>query len=126
MAPWRLRKCLLHIERLREKLNDWKIQHVNREANQRADALAKEGVDRQSDSLRVFLETGPRWIAVFLIAGMRVLSAFGSLQTGVELNGGKEFLFLSFWVLDGFGTLFFVMLDYWNWQRCLYRFSGKV
>ncbi|EOY02845.1 Uncharacterized protein TCM_017252 [Theobroma cacao] len=54
-TPWRLRKWLLHIERLREKLNDWKIQHVFREANQRADALAKEGVDQQSDSLRVFL-----------------------------------------------------------------------
>ncbi|XP_021296093.1 uncharacterized protein LOC110425486 [Herrania umbratica] len=54
-APWRLQKWLLQIERLREKHNDWKIQQDKREANQRADALAKEGVDRQSDSLRVFL-----------------------------------------------------------------------
>ncbi|XP_017978130.1 PREDICTED: uncharacterized protein LOC108662382 [Theobroma cacao] len=53
-APWRMRKRLIQIERMKEKLGDWEIHHIKREANQRTDSLAKEGVQLQSDMLRVF------------------------------------------------------------------------
>ncbi|XP_017974604.1 PREDICTED: 14.7 kDa ribonuclease H-like protein [Theobroma cacao] len=53
-APWRMRKWLIQIERMKEKLMGWDVKHVRREANQRADSLANEGVQLQNDILRVY------------------------------------------------------------------------
>ncbi|EOY00033.1 Uncharacterized protein TCM_009399 [Theobroma cacao] len=54
MAPWRMRKVVLQLERLKEELEGWEIRHVRREANQRSDALAKQGAYLQYDILRIF------------------------------------------------------------------------
>ncbi|XP_017974508.1 PREDICTED: uncharacterized protein LOC108661583 [Theobroma cacao] len=53
-APWRMQKWLIQIERMKEKLVGWDVKHVKREANQRADSLANEGVQLQDDILRVY------------------------------------------------------------------------
>ncbi|EOY14430.1 Uncharacterized protein TCM_033819 [Theobroma cacao] len=53
-APWRMQKWLIQIERMKEKLVGWDVKHVRREANQRADSLANEGVQLQDDILRVY------------------------------------------------------------------------
>ncbi|XVF56549.1 hypothetical protein PTKIN_Ptkin06aG0129900 [Pterospermum kingtungense] len=42
-APWKVRKFVNHILNLRSQLSDVQFLHICREANQRADHLAKEG-----------------------------------------------------------------------------------
>ncbi|EOY13586.1 Uncharacterized protein TCM_032186 [Theobroma cacao] len=53
-APWRMRKLILQMGRLKREVEGWEIRHVRREANQRTDTLAKEGVQLQSAILRTF------------------------------------------------------------------------
>ncbi|WRX22712.1 Ribonuclease H domain - like 10 [Theobroma cacao] len=48
-APWRLRKWILHIERLKKGISRWEVNHIFRERNQVADCLTKERVQRQED-----------------------------------------------------------------------------
>lgn len=44
--PWKLLNDLHAIDRLRAEVDCFKVSHVLREANEKADTLAKEGVDR--------------------------------------------------------------------------------
>ncbi|XVF54365.1 hypothetical protein PTKIN_Ptkin05aG0175600 [Pterospermum kingtungense] len=48
-VAWRMRNVSNHIENLKVLLAGWDIQHTLREANHRADMLAKEGVNRVVD-----------------------------------------------------------------------------
>ncbi|EOX92158.1 Uncharacterized protein TCM_001153 [Theobroma cacao] len=45
-TPWRMRKCLLQIEKLMADLPSLEIRHIKSEANQRADSLAKNGAQQ--------------------------------------------------------------------------------
>ncbi|XVE54847.1 hypothetical protein DITRI_Ditri03aG0115300 [Diplodiscus trichospermus] len=48
-ALWMVRNIVAHIEILRKQVRSWTIDHVLRECNSVADALAKEGVNRMAD-----------------------------------------------------------------------------
>lgn len=52
--PWKLLNELQAIDFLREEVDCFKVVHVWREANDRADALAKEGVEREQQPLWVY------------------------------------------------------------------------
>ncbi|EOX92904.1 Uncharacterized protein TCM_001756 [Theobroma cacao] len=51
-APWRFRKWMLHIEKLKKGIRKWEVNHIFRENNQLPDRLAKEGVMHHSDVLK--------------------------------------------------------------------------
>ncbi|EOY07954.1 Uncharacterized protein TCM_022286 [Theobroma cacao] len=53
-APWKMRKWLIQMERMKEELNGWTIRHIMRETNERVDNLAKQGVQLQSDIIQIF------------------------------------------------------------------------
>lgn len=52
-VPWRLRKWILHIERLKKDVRSWKVRHTFRKNNQLADSLVKSGVQCNEDFLQV-------------------------------------------------------------------------
>ncbi|XVF38399.1 hypothetical protein REPUB_Repub20aG0098300 [Reevesia pubescens] len=54
LFPWRLKRFCPLIDSFKNSVLDWKIQHVVREANDVADAFAKEGACRTSDLLVLF------------------------------------------------------------------------
>ncbi|XP_021290660.1 uncharacterized protein LOC110421389 [Herrania umbratica] len=73
IAPWKMRKWLLQMERMKKGLFGWEIRHVLREANQRADTLAK-GVLLQADIVTA-LSGGVclLFLCSFSLAGLVVL-----------------------------------------------------
>ncbi|EOY33653.1 Uncharacterized protein TCM_041559 [Theobroma cacao] len=49
-GPWRLRKWILHIDRLKMDVKSWEIKHIYRQNNQLADRLVKQGSNAQRSS----------------------------------------------------------------------------
>ncbi|EOY15068.1 Calcium-dependent lipid-binding (CaLB domain) family protein, putative [Theobroma cacao] len=52
--PWYLRQLILKIKALRGKTLGWQITYIPRSGNDKADNLAKSGVDRSNDLLCIY------------------------------------------------------------------------
>ncbi|EOY17318.1 Uncharacterized protein TCM_036481 [Theobroma cacao] len=53
-VPWRLRKWVILIKRIKEQLGPWEIKHVPRETNQEANTLAKNAMSLGQSTFCVF------------------------------------------------------------------------
>ncbi|EOY04744.1 Uncharacterized protein TCM_019931 [Theobroma cacao] len=52
-SPWSLRQLFLQIALLKGRVAGWQIRHILRSGNEAADSLAKPGIDRSHDLLRI-------------------------------------------------------------------------
>ncbi|EOY04114.1 Uncharacterized protein TCM_019370 [Theobroma cacao] len=54
-APWRIRQLIFQIGALRDKVLNWQIRYIPGSRNEVADNLAKTGIERPNDLIRILL-----------------------------------------------------------------------